>query len=103
VEIATLAVALGLPWLLWHETIASIASMFRWQPAYLIAGWAPWALMVLGALCYLPVMHERLRGSRGRFHGSSRTAWYGWAISLYFLGFLLATQVAQIAGGANGL
>ena len=32
-----------------------------------------------------------------RFYGPGSAAWVGWGISLYLLGFGLATQVAQIA------
>ena len=31
----------------------------------------------------------------------ARGAWLGWAITLYLLGFALATQVAQIADGLS--
>jgi len=35
------------PILLWHRTVAGIASEFHLDARYLIAGWAPWALMAL--------------------------------------------------------
>jgi len=89
--------ALALPILLWHRTIAGIASEFHLDARYLIAGWAPWALMALGLLCLLIAGIVDWRARDRRFYGPGSAAWVGWGLSLYLLGFALATQVAQIA------
>jgi hypothetical protein len=89
--------ALALPILLWHRTIAAIASEFHLDARYLIAGWAPWALMALGLLCLAIAGIVDWRTRDRRFYGPGSAAWVGWGISLYLLGFGLATQVAQIA------
>jgi hypothetical protein len=93
--------AAALPVLLWHRVIADIASEFRLEPAYLITGWTCWALMGLGLLCLVPVAVQEWRDPEHRFHARGTGAWYGWGITLYLLGFALATQVAQIADGLS--
>jgi hypothetical protein len=93
--------AAALPAVLWHRVIADIASEFRLEPAYLITGWACWALMALGLLCLLPAGIAEWRDPRHRFYRRGTGAWYGWGITLYLLGFALATQVAQIADGLS--
>jgi hypothetical protein len=95
------ATALLLPIVLWHRVIADIASEFRFDAKYLITGWSPWVLMALGLLCFVPVVIEDWRDPDRRFHHSGTGAWMGWAITLYLLGFALATQVAQIADGLS--
>lgn len=95
--------ALALPLALWHETIGRIADGFRWEGTYLVTGWSPWLLMALGLACFVPVIRDRIRDPQRRFYGSSRAAWFGWSVTLYLLGFLLATQVAQIAEGLTAL
>jgi hypothetical protein len=89
--------ALGLPVLLWHGTVAGIASEFHLDARYLIAGWAPWALMALGLLCLAIAGIVDWRTRDRRFYRPGSAAWVGWGVSLYLLGFALATQVAQIA------
>jgi hypothetical protein len=89
--------AAALPVLLWHRVIAAIASEFHLEWRYLVAGWAPWALMALGLLCLLVAGIIDLRNRDRRFYGPTGAAWAGWGLSLYLLGFALATQVAQIA------
>jgi hypothetical protein len=91
------ALALALPVALWHRTVAAIASEFRLDARYLITGWAPWALMALGLLCLAIAGIIDWRTRDRRFYGPGSAAWVGWGISLYLLGFGLATQVAQIA------
>jgi hypothetical protein len=90
-------VAAALPILLWRHVIAGIASEFHLDARYLLAGWSPWILMALGLLCLVVagILDWRARGRR--FYGPTGAAWVGWGISLYLLGFGLATQVAQIA------
>ena len=41
---------------------------------------------------------EALRDPDRRFVRRGTNAWWGWGVSLYLLGFMLATQVQQIAG-----
>ena len=90
-----------LPVVLWHRVIADIAGEFRLDAGYLITGWSPWVLMTLGLLCFVPVAVEDLRDRDRRFHRPGTGAWMGWAVTLYLLGFALATQVAQIADGLS--
>jgi hypothetical protein len=89
--------ALGLPILLWHHVIAAIAAEFHLDVRYLIAGWAPWFLMAMGLLCLAIAGIIDWRERERRFYGPGSAAWVGWGLSLYILGFALATQVAQIA------
>ena len=89
--------ALALPIVLWHHVIAGIASEFRLDVRYLVTGWAPWFLMAAGLLCLLVAGIIDLRTRDRRFYGPTGAAWAGWGLSLYVLGFGLATQVAQIA------
>jgi hypothetical protein len=95
------AVAAALPVVLWHRVVADIAGEFRLDANYLITGWSPWVLMALGLLCFVPVVLEDWRDPDRRFHHSGTGAWLGWAVTLYLLGFALATQVAQIADGLS--
>jgi hypothetical protein len=95
------AAAAALPIVLWHRVIADIAGEFRLDAGYLITGWSPWVLMALGLLCFVPVVVEDLRDRDRRFHHPGTGAWMGWAVTLYLLGFALATQVAQIADGLS--
>ncbi|WP_205698436.1 hypothetical protein [Conexibacter sp. SYSU D00693] len=94
--------AAALPVVLWHHVIAMIASEFELEWRYLLTGWTPWALMALGMLCFVRVwmLDRRARGSR--FHVVGGGAWFGWGVTLYLLGFALATQVAQIATSLHG-
>jgi hypothetical protein len=93
------AAALALPVALWHRTVAAIASEFRLDVRYLVTGWSPWALMALGLLCLAIAGVIDWRQRDRRFYGPGSAAWVGWGVSLYLLGFALATQVAQIADG----
>lgn len=89
--------AAALPIVLWRHVIASIASEFHLDARYLVAGWAPWVLMTLGLICLLIAGVLDWRNRARRFYGPTGGAWAGWGLSLYLLGFALATQVAQIA------
>jgi hypothetical protein len=89
--------AAALPILLWHHTISAIASEFHLEARYLITGWAPWALMALGLLCLAIAGIADWRARDRRFYRPGSGALVGWGLSLYLLGFALATQVAQIA------
>ena len=91
------AVALALPVVLWHRVVAAIASEFSFDVRYLVTGWSPWVLMALGLTCLAVAGAIDWRQRERRFYGSGSAAWVGWGVSLYLLGFALATQVAQIA------
>ncbi|MBA2347741.1 MAG: hypothetical protein H0V81_05535 [Solirubrobacterales bacterium] len=88
-------VAAALPVLLWHDVITDVASVTALDAGILV-GWAPWLLMLLGLLCVVPITVEAVRSRGGRFHRPGSEAWVGWGVSLYLLGFALATQVAQL-------
>jgi hypothetical protein len=103
IDAAGFLLAAALPLLLWHGTVATIAEGFRFEFTYLVTGWAPWVLMALGLACFVPVIVDRVRDPQRRFYGSNRAAWFGWSVTLYLLGFLLASQVAQIADGLSAL
>jgi hypothetical protein len=91
-------IATVLPIVLWHRVVAGIASEFHPDPRYLVAGWTPWTLMALGLICLVIAGIVDWREREHRFYGTGSRAWVGWGLSLYILGFGLATQVAQIAG-----
>lgn len=90
--------AAALPVYLWHAVIADIAASSRGLTTETVIGWTPWTLMALGLLCGVPIVVEHLRDRDRRFHRPGSGAWVGWGVSLYLLGFALATQVAQIHG-----
>jgi hypothetical protein len=89
--------AVALPTALWHHTVRTIAADFRLDIDYLVTGWSPWILMALGLLCFVPVAFREWRDPDRRFPRRGSGAWSGWGVSLYLFGFLLATQVGQIA------
>jgi len=88
--------ACALPVVLFGRVVGDIASDFRLELDYLVTGWAPWVLMALGLACAIPVALADLRDRERRFHARGTGAWVGWGVTLYLLGFGLATQVAQI-------
>ena len=94
---AGVVVAALLPLYLWHDVIADIASVGDRDLTTLI-GWTPWLLMLLGLLCVIPIVVEHVRNRGGRFYRPGSGAWVGWGVSLYLMGFALATQVAQLHG-----
>lgn len=96
--VAGVVLAAALPVLLWHDLVARIAANFSLDAAYLVSGWTPWVLMALGLLCFVPAAVHDHR-ARGRFGRRDSGGWVGWGTTLYLLGFVLATQVAQIADG----
>jgi hypothetical protein len=92
-------VALCGPVVLWHQVITDIASQFRLEWRYLLMGWSPWVLMALGLTCLATAGIVEWRNRDHRFYAAGGAAWAGWGVSLYILGFALATQVAQIHDG----
>jgi hypothetical protein len=93
--------AVALPVVLWHSTIGDIASQFDFSLKYFVTGWSPWVLMLLGLSCFAVVAAHDLRDRDRRFYAAGTGAWFGWGITLYLLGFGLATQVAQITHGIS--
>jgi heme/copper-type cytochrome/quinol oxidase subunit 1 len=96
---AGFGMAFALPIVLWHQVIGDIASEFSFDARYLVTGWSPWLLMALGLACFVPVALADLRDRERRFYRRGTGAWAGWGVTLYVLGFGLATQVSQIADG----
>jgi len=89
-------VAAVMPVALWHEVLAMAVAEFRPSLRYLMTGLLPWVLMAAGLACAVPVVWHDLRDRHRRFHSNGTAAWAGWGITLYLLGFALATQVAQL-------
>jgi heme/copper-type cytochrome/quinol oxidase subunit 1 len=85
-----------LPIALWHDVISMIVGEYELSIRYLLTAAMPWILMVLGLLCAIPLAVTELRDRERRFHRNSGRAWAGWGVTLYLLGFALASQVAQI-------
>lgn len=93
--------ALVLPFLLFGHVIGQVATGFRLDARYLL-GWAPWTLMALGLLFFVPVAVSAGGDPESRWYPRARNAYAGWGITLYVLGFCLATQVAQLTQVAAG-
>jgi len=91
-------VAIALPIVLWGPVVVDIARAYRFQLKYFL-GWAPWVLMALGVLFFIPVAWSEGRDPEGRFYPRARNAYLGWGVSLYVLGFLIAWQVARLHDG----
>ena len=89
--------AATLPFALWHRAISTIASDFRLEAEYLVSGWTAYTLMGLGLLFAVPVVLSIGRSPTSRLYPRSRQAYAGWAVTLYMLGFALASQVAPLA------
>lgn len=86
-----------LPVALWHRAIEAIASDFRLELEYLVTGWTAYTLLGLGLLFALPVVLSIGRSPTDRLYPRDRQAYAGWAVTLYILGFALASQVAPLA------
>jgi hypothetical protein len=99
VSLISFGLAATLPWVVWYDTIGDIAAEFRWDFAYLVAEWTPWILLVAALLFLAPVAWSAGRDPESRWYPQARNAYAGWGTTLYLLGVLLATQVAQISGG----
>jgi hypothetical protein len=91
--------AIVLPLALWWDIILDVARVSRWELQSML-GWVPWGLMLAGVLFFIPVALSEGADPEGRFYPRSRNAYLGWALTLYLLGFLLATQVARLHDGA---
>ena len=91
------AAAAVLPFALWHRAISYIASDFRLEVEYLVTGWTAYTLLALGLLFAVPVVVSIGRSPTSRLYPRSRQAYAGWAVTLYILGFALASQVAPLA------
>jgi hypothetical protein len=95
--------AVALPVVLWHSVIGAIASEFDFSLNYFVTGWSPWVLMLLGLACFAVVGAHEWRNRDRRFYTHGMGAWFGWGVTLYLLGFALATQVAQITDGLSAV
>jgi hypothetical protein len=93
--------ATALPVVLWHGVIGAIASEYEPSLRYLVTGWSPWFLMALGLVCLACAGITDWRARERRFYTTGSGALVGWGVTLYLLGFGLATQVAQIADGLS--
>lgn len=91
-----LLAACALPPLLWWQVVVDIASQFRLDLSYLLAGWSPWVLILGGIAFLIPVALSAGGDPDSRWYPRARNAYAGWAVTLYLLGCALATQVAQI-------
>lgn len=91
--------AAALPFVLWRRAIEMVAADFRLDFNYLLTGWTAYTLIALGLLFFVPVVLSVGRDPDSRFYPRARNAYLGWGVSLYMLGFALASQVAQIADG----
>jgi hypothetical protein len=96
---AALAVFSAAPFYVFQHVVRDAATDFRLEFNYLVTGWAPWLLVVIGALCFVPVVVSIGRSAYSRWSLSPgiRTAYEIWGATLYILGVLLLTQTAQVA------
>jgi hypothetical protein len=99
VAATVLAVSAAAPFVVFEQVVRDAATHFRVQLGYLVSGWVPWLLVVIGALCFVPVIVSigRSAYSRWSLAPGIRTAWEIWGATLYLLGVLLLTQTAQVA------
>jgi hypothetical protein len=95
-----LAVFSAAPFLVFQQTVQDAATDFRVEFNYLVTGWAPWFLIVVGMLCFVPVVVSMGRSafSRWSLPPGIRHAYEVWGVTLYLLGILLLTQTSQVAG-----
>ena len=92
------ALAFALPVVLFYGVVADVASEFQLTLEYLVSGWTPWILILAGLAFIFPVAWSAGRDPESKWYPRARRAYAGWGISLYLLGFALATQVSQIVG-----
>lgn len=86
--------AVALPVALWHEAIGKVAGDFRFDLDYLVTGWTGYGLIALGLLLLTPVVWSAGRNPESRHYPRFRNVYMGWGVSLYILGFVVATEVA---------
>jgi hypothetical protein len=98
--LASLAVLSAAPFVVFQHTVSDAATDFRIDFSYLVTGWAPWLLIVVGLLCFVPVVVSMGRSafSRWSLAPGIRHAYETWGAVLYLLGVLLLTQTSQVAG-----
>jgi hypothetical protein len=96
---AALAVFGAAPFFVFQQVVRDAATNFRVEFNYLVSGWVPWLLVVVGMLCFIPVVVSigRSAYSRWSLPPGIRTAYEIWGATLYLLGVLLLTQTAQVA------
>jgi hypothetical protein len=94
-----LAVFSAAPFVVFEQVVRDAATHFRLEFNYLVSGWVPWLLVVVGALCFIPVIVSIGRGALSRWSlpPAIRTAYEVWGATLYLLGVLLLTQTAQVS------
>jgi hypothetical protein len=93
--------ALALPIVLWHHAIGLLAAGFQPTIYYLIAGCTPFALIALGLILLVPVVHSIGLSSYAPAYPRHRNVYAGWGTTLYLLGLGLASQVAAISHGLS--
>ena len=88
------------PFVVFGQTVRDAATDFRIEFNYLVSGWAPWFLIAVGILCFVPVVVSigRSAYSRWSLAPGVRTAYEIWGATLYLLGVLLLTQTSQVSG-----
>jgi hypothetical protein len=93
------AAAVALPIVLWHHSMAMLADGFRPTLYYFITGWAPFGLIAVGLVLFVPVVYSIGLSSYARAYPRRRNVYAGWGSTLYLLGLALASQVAAITHG----
>lgn len=93
------AAAAALPIVLWHDAMAELASGFRPSLSYLVTGLAPFGLIAVGLLLFVPVIYSIGLSTYAPAYPRRRNAYAGWGVTLYLLGVALAAQVAAITHG----
>ena len=93
------AAAVALPVVLWHHSMAVLAAGFRPTLAYFVTGLAPFGLIALGLLLFVPVVYSIGLSSYAPAYPRRRNVYAGWGVTLYLLGVALAAQVAAITHG----
>jgi hypothetical protein len=96
---AAVAILAAAPFAIFHATIQDAATDFRLELGYLVSGWGPWLLIVVGSLCFVPVVVSLGRSafSRWSLAPGIRLAYEIWGAVLYLLGLGLLVQTAQVA------
>ena len=90
--------AVALPVLLFRRVVADVWAGFEFDLHHML-GWAPWVFIAAGLAFLVPVAWSAGGDPESRWYPRARNAYAGWGISLYILGLMLGSQVAQIARG----